>query len=275
MRPARVCVVTIAHGRHEHLAGQHRSLARGSRIPDLHVVVAMGDSDIRSVVAEGLTREVIHVPGTIDALPLAAARNRGMSLALARGAEVVIGLDVDCLAGSELVAGYAEAVENRPDVLWSGPVTYLPPPAETGYDLDRLLDVDDPHEARPAPSPGELVLGGDPDLFWSLSFAASAETWRQVGGFHEEYVGYGAEDTDFGHLVDKAGVPLGWAGSARAYHQYHPVSDPPVEHLQDLLRNGAIFAARWGRWPMTGWFEELERLGHVRRDGDGWAPVEQ
>ena len=64
---------------------------------------------------------------------------------------------------------------------------------------------------------------------------------------------------------------MGWAGSARAYHQYHPISDPPVEHLDDLLRNGAIYATRWGHWPMAGWFAELERLGHVRRLGDGWV----
>jgi len=48
---------------------------------------------------------------------------------------------------------------------------------------------------------------------------------------------------------------LGWVGGARAYHQHHPVSSPPVEHLDDILRNGRLFHERWGEWPMTGWLE--------------------
>ena len=67
---------------------------------------------------------------------------------------------------------------------------------------------------------------------------------------------------------------MAWTGDARAYHQHHPVSDPPVEHLDDLLRNGATFHRRWGEWPMRGWFEALEERGLVRRvrdeRGEGW-----
>lgn len=274
MSAARVAVVTIAHGRHDHLENQHRSLALGRLVPAVHLVVSMGDDGIQPIESGGLRREVIRVPRSREALPLAAARNRGVDAVLRRGVDVVIGLDVDCLAGPGLVAGYVEAVRARPDALWSGPVTYLRPPPRHGYELDRLTALDDPHPARPAPAPGEMQVGGDPHLFWSLSFAVGPATWRSIGGFHERYLGYGAEDTDFGQLARVAGVPMGWAGSARAYHQYHPVSDPPVEHLDDLLRNGAIYAERWGRWPMDGWFTELERLGHVRRAGDGWVRCE-
>ena len=45
----------------------------------------------------------------------------------------------------------------------------------------------------------------------------------------------------------------GLARGARAYHQHHPSSSPPVQHLADILRNGALFRRRWGRWPMEGW----------------------
>src|SRR5690606_15385383 len=126
-----------------------------------------------------------------------------------------------------------------------------------------------------APGLGEAVLRDEPDLFWSLSFAMTADTWRHVGGFHEAYTGYGGEDTDFGRTAAAAGVPMGWCGSARAYHQHHPVSDPPVEHLDDLLRNGALFHDRWGTWPMQGWFEAFERAGRVRRDGAGWVACDR
>ncbi|GAB3026344.1 glycosyl transferase family A [Nocardioides flavus (ex Wang et al. 2016)] len=272
--PPHVAVVTIAHGRHDHLAGQHRSLARGSALPDTYLVVAMDDPGIVEEHVGALAREVVHLPRARGgALPLASARNLGVRTALDRGADVVVLLDVDCLAGERLVAAYAEVVTARPGWIWSGPVTYLPPPPAEGYPEDPadLAAWDDPHPARPRPEPGELVHAGDPDLFWSLSFAVDAPTWRHLGGFCEDYVGYGGEDTDLGRTAVALGIGLGWVGGARAFHQHHPVSSPPVEHLDDILRNGRVFHERWGEWPMTGWLEEFERRGLVRRLNGHWV----
>ena len=265
-----VAVVTIVHGRGDHLRGQHASLARGA-VPDHYVVAAMGDSTVRAWhPADPPAPDVVEVTAQAGMLPLAAARNAAASRALARGADVLVFLDVDCLAGTSLVQEYAAAARDRPDVLWSGPVTYLPPPGPGGYPLDALDVLDAPHPARPAPAPGERSLGGDPDLFWSLSFAIHADGWRRSGGFCESYVGYGAEDTDFAASATSAGLTLGWLGSARAYHQHHPSSSPPVQHLADILRNGALFRRRWGRWPMEGWLGELEALGLVEREDGEW-----
>ena len=264
----RVGVVTLARGRHRHLARQHTSLAAGSRRPDAYVVVAMGDPDIEAADVDGLHRDVVHLPLT-ERLPLAAARNTGVAWLLDREVDVVVLLDVDCIAGPDLVTAYAAAVDEHPATVWLGPVTYLPPEADRLHPSE-VAALDDPHPARPAPAPGERRTDATVDHFWSLSFALSAEAWQKVGGFCEDYDGYGGEDTDFARLVVAAGLDLGWEGSARAYHQHHPVSDPPVEHLADLVRNGALFCRRWGTWPMQGWFEALERTGHVVRDGDGW-----
>lgn len=268
-----VAVVTIARGRHDHLLAQHRSLARGTRLPDLYLAVAMDDDGIVEHREGVLDRDVVRIdraPG--GALPLAAARNLGVRTALDRGADVVVLLDVDCLAGADLVAAYADVVRAHPQSIWSGPVTYLPPAPREGYPSDpaALAAWDDPHAARPRPEPGELLHCGDPDLFWSLSFAVGRRTWLQVGGFCEDYVGYGGEDTDLAWTALARGVDLGWVGSARAYHQHHPVSSPPVEHLDDLLRNGRLFHDRWGEWPMRGWLEELEEQGLVHRSGGHW-----
>jgi N-acetylglucosaminyl-diphospho-decaprenol L-rhamnosyltransferase len=270
---ARVAVVTLARGRHAHLEGQHRSLAAGTRPPDDYVVVAMDDPAIRWAEIDGLRRRVVRVDADPRGLPLARARNRGVRAALDAGATTVVCLDVDCLAGATLVAAYADAVAADPATVWQGPVTYLPPPPDGGYRLRDLDDLDRPHPGRPAPAPGERLPGGDPDLFWSLSFAVSPAGWERSGGFHPDYVGYGAEDTDFGHQVVLRGVGLGWDGSARAYHQHHPVSSPPTEHLDDILRNAALFHERWGRWPMTGWLEEFERLGLASYRDGRWQRV--
>lgn len=271
---SRVAVVTIAHGRHDHLAAQHRSLARGTVLPDHYLVVAMGDPAIAEDRVGALPRSVVRI-GTAarGALPLAAARNLGVRTAVDRGAEVVVLLDVDCLAGADLVDSYTRVVTEHPQRIWSGPVTYLPPPPPRGYPEDPadLVLWDDPHPARPRVAHDELLLSVDPNLFWSLSFAVHRETWARLGGFCEEYVGYGGEDTDLARTALVLGVDLGWVGGARAYHQHHPVSSPPVEHLDDILRNGRLFHRRWGDWPMGGWLEDLERLGLVRQDGDDWV----
>lgn len=271
----RIGVVTLARGRHTHLARQHESLAHGTRLPDDYLVVAMGDPAIVEHEHPGprgpLRREVLHLPHTTR-LPLAAARNAGVAWSVERGADVVVLLDVDCIAGPGLVAAYADAAHAHPDTVWLGPVTYLPPEAAE-LPVTAVVDLDDPHPARPAPAPGERSWDAGVDHFWSLSFALAAPAWARTGGFCEEYDGYGGEDTDFARIAQRVGLRLGWEGSARAYHQHHPVSDPPVEHVEDLLRNGALFARRWGTWPMQGWFEALERTGHVVRDGTGWRAV--
>jgi N-acetylglucosaminyl-diphospho-decaprenol L-rhamnosyltransferase len=56
---------------------------------------------------------------------------------------------------------------------------------------------------------------------------------------------------------------------AAAFHQHHAVSSPPVEHVDDILRNAALFHDRWGDWPMTGWLAAFEELGLVGRAPDG------
>jgi GT2 family glycosyltransferase len=100
------------------------------------------------------------------------------------------------------------------------------------------------------------------------------DVWARVGGFCEEYVGYGAEDTDFGQRAAAAGVRLDWIGGAHAYHQFHPTSDPPVQHVDDVVANARIFFRRWGWWPMSGWLTAFEDLGLVRYDpADGWRRV--
>jgi GT2 family glycosyltransferase len=105
-------------------------------------------------------------------------------------------------------------------------------------------------------------------MFWSLSFATSASTWRRIGGFCEDYTGYGGEDTDFGQLARQAGVELCWVGDAWAFHQHHPKRSPPTEHLDDILRNAELFHRRWGWWPMEGWLAEFADAGLVRFDGE-------
>jgi len=60
-------------------------------------------------------------------------------------------------------------------------------------------------------------------------------------------------------------------GGAHAYHQWHPTTTPPWQHLDDILRNSATFARRWGEWPMAGWLRAFEAAGAIEWNGQGWA----
>lgn len=268
-----VAVITVVSGRHAHLRRQLEGLARSEHPVDEHVVVAMGDPEVAEVVAAASSRARVlqmDVPGR--KLPVAAARNLGADTA---AADLSIFLDVDCIPAPEMVGRYVAAANQHPDALLNGPVTYLPPPGRGGYDVDRLADAIDPHPARPFPNDGETVLDGRHELFWSLSFAVRKPVWELIGGFCTDYVGYGGEDTDFGQRAARSGVPMAWIGGAHAFHQYHPVSNPPVERLDDILVNAALFRRRWGWWPMRGWLDEFERRGLISFDAasDRWVRI--
>ncbi len=269
-----VAVVTTVSGRREHLANQRRGLEAGIRPPDLHVVVAMGDPGVRVLLGDERACHVIDVP-VASLLPLAAARNAGAMAALRAGARTLVFLDVDCIPSATLVARYASlaADPRHATSILCGQVSYLPPAPSGDYDLDRLRDLAPPHPGRPALADDDVRRTDAYHLFWSLSFAMSAQAWATVGGFCEDYAGYGGEDTDFGQSAKAVGVDMCWVGGAAAYHQHHPVSDPPFEHLVEILENARVFAARWGWWPMAGWLSAFEEAGLIELDETGTSWV--
>ncbi|ARC58544.1 Chondroitin synthase [Frondihabitans sp. 762G35] len=258
-------VTTASAARRAHLDVQ---LAAVAALGHRRVVVWLDEGAAPDLPAD----VVLAVPPGPRGLRLAAARNAGADRAVADGADLVVFLDADCVPDTELVTRYADAARERPDAVLCGPVTYLPEGVEAG-DAGVMRRHRAPHAARPDPAPGILRVASPDEypLFWSLSFAVTATRWRQGPRFDEAYEGYGGEDTDYAFRLREGGVPLVWVGGADAYHQYHPTSSPPRAHLDDILRNGALFAERWHEWPMLGWLEAFEREGLVRRDGDSWT----
>lgn len=275
----RTAVLTLAHGRHDHLTAQLHGLIAGTMRPDLLVVAAMDDPALSGVVDAALTGEppltalTLAVSGAPGHLPLAAARNRAAARAIAAGAELLVLLDVDCIPSRTLVERYATTwvelgpTQRGPYVL-CGAVHYLPPrrPGQTSYSPADLA-ASPPHPARPVAGDGRTAPIEDLHLFWSLSFAIGAADWQRVGGFDEGYQGYGGEDTDFALRLRAAGGDGWWVGGAPAYHQHHPVDDPPRQHLADIVRNGNRFHERWGYFPMPGWIDAFEAEGLVTRSG--------
>lgn len=269
--PSMAVVTVCTPGRADHLRSQRRALR--VHLPAATHVVVLPERPGSAALAAELSAEgavVVELPAGPN-LPVARSRNLGGDRAVNLGADLIIFLDVDCMPGPQLGHRYAALPDH---MVGLGPVTYLPESAGAPDPAD-LPAFTDPHPTRPFPSKGFRRLAKHEfGYFWSLSFALSAELWchlrEDFGGFDEQFTGYGVEDTDFGHRLLYRRVPVVLVAGAHAYHRWHPVSDPPVEHVDDLLRNGALYAQRWGEWPAPGWFAEFERLGLVRRRGDGW-----
>jgi hypothetical protein len=280
----RTAVVTIAHGRHDHLVGQLWGLGHQVQRPDVFVAVAMDDPEIGDVVAQHAQADwdvaVPSAPASAAGLPLSAARNLGARTAIDAGAEVLVFLDVDCIPSSSLVQRYAAVLGPRterssrtdPPVVACGEVTYLPPvPDPAKYWRQDLRRLARPHPARPTLGRREVRVADDLRLFWSLSFALTATDWVRLGGFSEDYVGYGAEDTDFGQRLGAAQGTMLWVGGAAAYHQHHPSPSPPLQHVVAIVANANRFRREWGWFPMEGWLDSFAELGLVeleRRTGE-------
>ncbi len=254
-----IALLTIVKNRTDHLRNLIAGANAGARRPDECVIVDMSDTPVRDVAAAMPTR-IVRLE--TDGLPLAAARNRAAREA--RSPHLLF-LDVDCIPLGGLVGMLDDALTSE-DALICAEVRYLGPgDAAPGWTEASLLAAGRPHPVRAFPAAG-LRTEPHPGLFWSLAFGIRRDRFEALGGFDEDFHGYGAEDTDFGYRAAAAGLPLRFLGGAIACHQHHGAVDPPLQHFHDIVRNAALFRSRWGFWPMAGWLDAFAALGLIERD---------
>jgi glycosyltransferase involved in cell wall biosynthesis len=253
----KVSVVTIVKNRKPALINMILGLSRGSVLPDELVIVHMneGKYDLQSETIKILEYQL----QSNNSLPLAEARNFAIQHA---NNKYVIFLDADCIPDVTLVQDYITAFK-KSDILWSGRVRYLTKDVMNNDDLlTKLHDYSLPDKVR------EKHSNFSYELFWSLNFGCSKTVFNTVGGFDENYKGYGAEDTDFSFSARKNNVELGTI-NAMAYHQYHPSYDPPLNHLEDIISNALTFKQKWNVFPMEGWLKKFHDLGFIDYDYEG------
>lgn len=255
-------VLTIVKNRADHLAQLVEGLRRSVVQPDELIIVDM-DSDPALLVPQAPFPIQLKILGG-NGLPLAAARN--VAARAASGGHLLF-LDVDCIPMRGLVGAMNDQL-GRDDSLICAEAFYLgPDDARGAWDEDELKRSSLSHPARAFPAQGvrEEAHAG---LFWSLVFGIRRHRFFDLGGFDEAFVGYGAEDTDFGFRAQRAGIPLMFMGGPGAFHQHHAVLNPPLQHLEDIVRNAQLFYDRWRFWPMDDWLQAFADMGLVTRSSD-------
>jgi len=257
--PVDISVLTLVRGRQAQLDNFICALSHQTG-PAFELVIA-SMQDEPPAIARDLTFpvRVVTVPG--QALPLAQARN--MAARAACGALLVF-LDVDCMAEPALVAHYAEALSTN-DACPMGEVRYLPEDASPGNaSYEALWQQAVQHPARPAlPSTG-LRREHNPRALWGLSFALRRERFFAAGGLNAAYCGYGGEETDFAMRLAHIDTPFAWLSGARALHQWHPISRPPLNHFHAIIANARRFHAAWGSWCLEYWLDAFARMGLIQ-----------
>lgn len=254
-----VSVVTLAHGRPEHLHNIVLGLCTQTLPPAELIVAVMQNRPYDLPPAPFPVRQVMIANGA-GALPLAQARNVA---AFGAVGDVLVFLDMDCIPAPALVSDYAQGLE-AVDGLLMGEVLYLPGGAAgPGWSYDSFAEVAVRHSDRRGPPASGIERCTDYRCFWSLNFAMRRATFLAAGGFDERYTGYGGEDTDFGKTLDAQGIEIAWLKGGLAYHQYHPHHMPPVHHLDSVVRNALLFEAKWGYRTMGHWLHAFRLMGLI------------
>lgn len=262
----KISALTLVRGRREHLINLMLSLDAQTRPPDELVIAWMQPTAHVNLPEVGFPVRHVFVEG--EALPLARARNAAVEAA---SNEILVFLDVDCIASPTLIERYRQALLERA-ALYIGEVHYLaagvvPRLESSALDIEALHAAGERHPARPRIDEHELRPEPDHGNLWGLSFALMKADHRRAGGMDEGYVGYGGEETDYAWRLESAGVPLFWVGGALAWHQHHAVYAPPWPHFEAILKNARRFHARWGRWCMEYWLDQFCNAGAIR-----WSP---
>jgi len=262
-----VTVCTIVRGRELHLNNLGRSLSASNHPIDRWVVIGMDEEPRFAPERPGLPIETVNMACPADRIPLAEARNAAAAHA-ASGSDLLVFLDVDCLAGPDMITAFDRAmtVDRR---LWMGNVGYLPkgttPSLDEPFNFDSLDGLAKQHPLLPKLSAGQTLTDAAHHRFWSLCFAIHRDDFGRVGGFDESYQGYGGEDTDFAFVIRDAGIDFGFVG-ARALHQHHGVCKPPLNHFDAIVANARRFREKWGVWPMESWLSAFDQMGLIQFD---------
>lgn len=244
-------VVTLVKNRYQQLDNLLESVVSNTLVPSEVIVVKMDNHPWTYDKALPIAIKTIAFdhPG----LPLAQARNRGIAAATS-GA--VVFLDIDCICSPTLFDTLLSSLKDSRVVSAKACyMSYLP----SHGNYSKLVGDSVTHPKQdnlPVDKPVPYTH------FWSLVFAIQKPTFDQLGGFDENFVGYGAEDTDFAKRFDDKGIELVFVQD-NILHQYHAKYTPPLNYVEDICGNANRFKQKHGFFPMYTWLTTFERMGLI------------
>lgn len=250
MRAPAISIVIAVRNRADTLRRllERLTMQRGVERGDFEVIVDDdGSTDgTREVAAQLASRLDLVITGPADPIAAAAtafrsAVGRNRAMAASRG-ETILVLDGDVIPGPFVVqahlerhrgrpgelavagamAGYPQAIEAR------GPEHMQPPPPDELIDrLPGLLMTDPERWAdhrRPVLARWPGLVGCPSGWLWVYGFNLSfgREVALEVGGFDEQFQGWGGEDTELTYRLHRRGVLMRFEPRAWAVHTPHP-----------------------------------------------------
>lgn len=186
------------------------------------------------------------------------ARNRGCLSAIADGCEVLAALDADTLFDPTSIRDAIEIATSQNVVCYPYTTFVDLSYAETDNFIRSLLD--------PFPN-REVLLGQDISLHVGSGWVMTAEMFKTINGWDENFVGWGYEDTAFQEAHRKLiGRELERA-SGRCFRLYHANRD--MSRLQDNRERFTLYETA-----KTDSIKELisDNLLHQRKQDESYIP---
>ncbi|MGB3151279.1 MAG: glycosyltransferase [Maribacter sp.] len=236
-------------------------------VPPAEVIVVNLGSDIDLPKNLDYPIALMTYPEEWTLMPIAAARNLGAKYADNKN---FIFLDVDCIP-SEGFYQTMEADLNSTNGLVMGLPRYMLGKTVDCLPWDMLLSRSVLHPARPKVC--SLRKETCYELFWSLCFGISKTSYERIGGFDENFVGYGGEDTDFAKTAEQLSIPF-FLNAAVVYHQQHPIYVPPLNHLEAIVANSNYYYSKWGEWPMQDCLTDFTNMAYIHWNAKHCSRIE-
>jgi GT2 family glycosyltransferase len=199
-----------------------------------------GTAELVSALTVGYEIRYEFIPRT-ERSSRARARNRGVSAA---GGELIIFIDADQIVPPDFVGHHVRAHGLHRDLVVVGPRYYLlkdHSAAEVVSQMSAGLEhppvSERDHRERfwavASENMNDLATG------WHCMFTCNVSVRKEhllvVGGFDENFLGWGLEDSELGYRLRKHGLLFAW----------HPAAVTYDEHVLDFSRDSDMYYEQW------------------------------